>query len=227
MNRVRLARPVRPSCEAWNATCSAISHRSIARPTMLGQLVELLQLLAAEVRHVGADLDGERVGGAAVGAHVIRVVLSASLRAVSSSHESSTGRRRPTPGSGPPRCRRWSGAPPSRHRPARRRGAAAGRPRPWSRRRRPVRPWPGGTPRPPCRLRKTRTKDGSTRAIRNRTPMTTVSASVTRPRSSRGARAPPPRPAPRGRPPPRPAAASGTPRSVARRRPAMKRRTTT
>ena len=34
MNRVRLARPVSPSCEAWNAICSAISQRSIARPTI-------------------------------------------------------------------------------------------------------------------------------------------------------------------------------------------------
>ena len=34
MNRVRLAKPVSPSCEAWNAICSAISQRSIARPTI-------------------------------------------------------------------------------------------------------------------------------------------------------------------------------------------------
>ena len=34
MNRLRLARPVSPSCDAWKAICSAISQRSMASPTM-------------------------------------------------------------------------------------------------------------------------------------------------------------------------------------------------
>ena len=41
MNMVRLANPVKPSCDAWKATCSAISQRSMAIADHAGQVVEL------------------------------------------------------------------------------------------------------------------------------------------------------------------------------------------
>ena len=178
MKRVRFASPVRPSCEAWNAICSAISHRSMASPTMLASWSSLCSSSLPKYGMYGLMLTASEWVAPLCVRTVMRRCFAPSRGGLYV--QGRTRRRRATPGSGPPRCRRWPGGrPPTRPR-ARTRGAAGARPRP---RESPAETSSSMARRKASssfRLKKTRRNEGRTSAMRNKTPIATVRARVTR-----------------------------------------------